>query len=31
MRKDNKGHQKTLEGKMFPQALPHPKNGGETK
>ena len=31
MRKDNKGQQKTLECEMFPQALPHPKNGRETK
>jgi len=31
MIKHNKGHQKTLEGEMFPQALPHPENGGETK
>ena len=30
MRKDNKGQQKTLEVEMFPQALPHPENGGET-
>ena len=30
MRKDNKGQQKTLEGVMFPQMLPHGKNSGET-
>lgn len=30
MRKDNKGQQKTIESEMFPQSLPHGKNGGET-
>lgn len=30
MKKNNKGHQKTLERQMFPQGFPQGENGGET-
>lgn len=30
MKKNNTGHFETFQGDVFPQVIPHDKNGGET-